>query len=63
MKFNHNGVRQWATYYGGNGEDYGVACSVDNLGNVLLAGETTSATNIAINGYQNTYGGTVMLFY
>lgn len=63
VKFNSNGVRQWGTYYGGSAEDYGVTCAVDNLGNVLLAGETYSSSNIAINGYQNTYGGSSDAFF
>jgi Secretion system C-terminal sorting domain/Beta-propeller repeat len=47
----------WATYYGGNNEDFGYGCSTDAQGNVYLAGRTTSATNIASGGHQNTFGG------
>lgn len=42
-KFNRLGVRQWATYYGGAGEDRGYFCAVDALGNVYLGGETLAA--------------------
>jgi Secretion system C-terminal sorting domain len=57
-KFNRLGVRQWATYYGGVGEDRPYFCVVDALGNVYLGGKTNSLTNIAYNGYQNTRNGT-----
>ena len=49
-KFNSSGIRQWSTYYGGNGADQGQYCSVDNNGNVYLAGNTNSATDIATAG-------------
>jgi hypothetical protein len=63
VKFNSSGVRQWATYYGGvnyGGSDNnysGGICATDGSGNVYLAGSTTSTTNIASGGHQNTYGG------
>ncbi len=61
VKFNVSGVRQWATYYGGSGDDYNgtlraVAC--DKLGNVFLAGHTESNTGIATAGsHQPAIGG------
>jgi gliding motility-associated-like protein len=57
VKFNSNGVRQWATYYGGNGTDYGSHCMVDSIGNVYMVGETESDSSIAFGGHQNTYAG------
>lgn len=57
VKFNNQGVRQWATYYGGAGVEEGLSCSVDNIGNVCLAGNTKSTANISFNGHQNTHGG------
>jgi len=51
-------IRLWGTYYGGADYDVGHQCSVDKTGNVYLAGETYSLTNIASSGsYQSTYAG------
>jgi hypothetical protein len=47
----------WATYYGGSGNDGGLACTLDSSGNVYLAGETTSSNAISVGGHQNTFGG------
>ena len=57
VKFNGNGVRQWATYYGGSAIDEGMSCAVDGKDNVYLVGETESRNNIALSGHQNTLGG------
>ena len=62
VKFNSSGVRQWGTYYGGNGtsgsgSDYGLSCYADINGNVYLAGKTSSSANISFEGYDLTYGG------
>ena len=57
VKFAPNGLRQWATYYGGTGEDEGTSCAVDASGNVYLAGITASGTAIASGGHQGTFGG------
>lgn len=56
VKFNANGLRLWATYYGGVGDDQGFCCSVDQNGNVFLSGQTLSSAAIASGGFQNTYG-------
>ncbi|WP_234110530.1 SBBP repeat-containing protein [Chryseobacterium sp. R2A-55] len=49
-KFSSSGTLIWSTYYGGNNEDKGKSCAVDANGNVYLAGETYSTTNIATSG-------------
>ena len=56
-KFNSNGIRQWGTYYGGVGSESARACAVDGNGNVFMTGITSSTTDIALGGHQNTYGG------
>ncbi|MBX2942742.1 MAG: SBBP repeat-containing protein [Cyclobacteriaceae bacterium] len=56
VKFDPAGVRQWGTYYGKNGSDYGKSCAIDNNGDVYLAGSTQSG-NMALNGHDNTFVG------
>ncbi len=57
IKFDGSGIRQWATYYGGTGADYGYSCTVDQNGAVYLAGKTESTTQIASAGHQDAYSG------
>src|SRR5690606_25190908 len=58
VKFNATGIRQWWTYYGGNGSiDGGYSCATDAAGNVYLAGITNSSVGISLAGYKNTFGG------
>jgi hypothetical protein len=41
-KLNPNGIRQWATYYGGSNIDYISGCCTDASGNIYASGSTQS---------------------
>jgi len=57
-KFDSNGQRLWATYYGDTGDDLGLQIDVDNVDNVIVSGWTSSTTNFSSTGtYQPVYGG------
>jgi gliding motility-associated-like protein len=69
VKFTGAGVREWGTYYGGNGNDDGLSVCTDPTGNVYLGGTTTATSNpnnssidMAFNGFQNASGGTLDAF-
>jgi hypothetical protein len=58
VKFNSSGVRQWATYFGGNVQENGSNLSIDASGNLFVTGMTTSTTGIATPlAQQTTLGG------
>jgi hypothetical protein len=59
-KFNSNGVRQWGTYYGSPGGEFGNSCTADASGNVFLAGYGSAYTGTFIataGAHQPTTGG------
>lgn len=65
VKFNSNGVRQWATYYGSTGDDNGNSIAVETSAspNIYLAGQSDSPSGIATaGGHQPTLGGAEDLF-
>jgi hypothetical protein len=59
VKFDANGGRLWATYYGhSSGGSGGLACATDAGGNVYMTGITSATSGIASTGsYQSTFGG------
>lgn len=52
----------WSTYYGGSGEDPGLAISTDQNGNVYMAGQAYFSSSLASGGHQNVSGGSQDLF-
>jgi hypothetical protein len=65
VRFNSAGVRYWATYYGGVGNEEGYSTSVDGSGNVYLTGSTTTTLagvmstsgshQVALGGFTDSY--------
>lgn len=52
------GVRIWGTYFGGAGADYNNSVQTDALGNVYIAGETSSTASVSTAGvHQSVHGG------
>ena len=63
MKLNSSGVRQYGSYYGGNGNDYLKGIKLDISGNIYLGGYTSSSNAIATsNSHQSTLGGSSDVF-
>ena len=59
IKLNSNGINEWATYYGGENNDYGSGIAFDSDNNVYLCGSTNSNTGISTpNSHQETRGST-----
>ena len=44
VKFSPDEERLWATFYGGNHEDWAYSVATDNSGNIFVSGETVSNT-------------------
>ena len=54
-KFNNEGILLWATYMGGDLDDYSRAVGVDGDNNVYLVGYTESDSGIAYNAFDSIY--------
>jgi len=63
VKFNSAGVRQWATYYGGTGDEFAHSLVVDGSGSIYFSGTTTSTTAISTAGCHQLNNGGGTLFY
>ena len=58
VQFDGLGTRDWGTYYGGGGEEYGLSCITDATNDLYMAGYTEDSTVIATTGaHQTVYGG------
>jgi len=54
---NSNGVRQWGSYYGGDGSDYIYGIITDPQSNLLICGQTLSTNSISTaSAYQPSIG-------
>ena len=67
LKFNSNGVREWATYYGGSSYDYGYSITADGNNNILVNGYTNSSDFPVYNPgggayFQGTKAGLIDIF-
>lgn len=61
VKFDSNGIRQWATYYGGTFNETALACALSGSDAVYLTGLTSSSNNIATPAaYPETHAGGVV---
>ncbi|MFN4080918.1 MAG: SBBP repeat-containing protein, partial [Saprospiraceae bacterium] len=57
-KFDLNGNRLWATYYGGSNDDYGDIVGVNPAGDIFFGGPCSSPDNMSTPGaFQPTIGG------
>lgn len=60
-KFNNSNALQWSTFVGGSGSHYGASIHVDKMGNIYIAGSTTSTDfpiqTLAGAYNQSSYGG------
>ncbi|NEN22209.1 T9SS type B sorting domain-containing protein [Cryomorpha ignava] len=57
VKMNQHGLRHWATYYGGSGDDKGLGIDVDSYDRLYVVGSSTSTDSIGSDGVQQTENG------
>lgn len=53
-RFDKSGIREHGTYFGGSSNDHGRGITMDDLGKIYIAGETSSVDSIASAGAFNT---------
>ncbi len=51
-RFNQHGLRFWATYYGGSGDDYALGASANNNGHIYMVGKSNSPEVLDSTAYQ-----------
>lgn len=57
VKFNANGQRVWATFFGGDSYEFAKGLVVDHLDNVIICGDTRSQNFKTTNAFQPNRGG------
>lgn len=58
VKFNSEGVRLWATYYGGSTDESSHSIACDNAGNIVIVGQTSSINfPVSSGAFQMAFGG------
>jgi hypothetical protein len=63
VKFNSQGTRLWATYFGNSDDDYGQGISIDKAGSIIICGHTYSSNGISTTGAnQSAFGGYVDVY-
>lgn len=50
VKLNNLGIREWATYYGGNGNDELLSLCLDSSNNIYISGQTSSTDVMSTPG-------------
>ncbi|MFN5251046.1 MAG: SprB repeat-containing protein, partial [Bacteroidota bacterium] len=63
VKFYPSGSRHWATYFGGNSNDYGQDITKGEYGDLFLVGRTSSTTNLILNAFQSSNMGSVDAYF
>jgi len=54
-KLNSNGVLQWLTFLGSNGNDWGLGIAVDGGGNVYVTGQSSATWGSPVRAYTSGY--------
>jgi hypothetical protein len=60
VKFNTNGIAQWATRVGGTGSDRGLGMAVDTSGNVYVTGQYSS-NPLTVNSFNSKLDGNIIV--